>query len=122
MILRNTRPSAIINCIPNVSETVNFQERGAILLETLFHKVDFSIFRVLVIDPNAIKSYEFRLVSHLSSTVSLYWVVAGSSWEHVVAGWLQELLALSAAAQITVQIETGDASFGQPLNALLLLF
>lgn len=31
-----------------------FQEQHTILLERLFYKVDFSVLRVLVIDPNAI--------------------------------------------------------------------
>lgn len=45
-----------MNCIPNVSETVYFQEQHALLFKKLFYKVDFSDFRVLVIDPNAITS------------------------------------------------------------------
>lgn len=80
MVLRNTKPSATINCIPDVSEAVYFQEQRAVLLERLLHQVDFSNFRVLVIGPNAMSIMAF----FLPSVVALY---CGGSHEGHLKCW-----------------------------------
>lgn len=69
MVLRNTKLSATINCIPDVSEAVYFQEQRAVLLERLLHQVDFSNFRVLVIGPNATSIMAFFYLQSLHFTV-----------------------------------------------------